>query len=107
MGCPIEQGNVDGCNEKKSQAWLWVVVTPVVAFFQITLSGCTQTAKNLLGEDFRGILNSDRYAAYNWVSLEQRQLCWAHLKPEFVKISERTGVSQQIGEALLKRRGII
>jgi hypothetical protein len=24
------QGNVDGCNSKKSQAWLWVAVTPVV-----------------------------------------------------------------------------
>lgn len=97
------QGNVDGCNEKNTQAWLWVMVTPLVVFFEITLSRCTQTAKNLLGEDFSGILNSDRYAAYNWVGLEQRQLCWAHLKREFVKISERTGVSQQIGEDLLNQ----
>ena len=56
-----------------------------------------------MGENFSGILNSDRYASYNWVDLEQRQLCWAHLKREFVKISERTGVSQQIGEDLLKQ----
>ena len=97
------QGNVDGCNEKNTQAWLWVAVTPLVAFFQITLSRCTQTAKNILGENFSGILNSDRYASYNWVGLEQRQLCWAHLKREFIKISERTGVSKQIGEALLKQ----
>jgi transposase len=75
---------------------------PLVAFFQIALSRCTQTAKNLLGENFSGILNSDRYASYNWVGLEQRQLCWAHLKREFVKISERTGVSKEIGEALLR-----
>lgn len=98
------QGNVDGCNAKNSQAWLWVMVTPLVAFFQITLSRGTQTAKSILGENFSGILNSDRYASYNWVSLEQRQLCWAHLKREFVKISERTGVSKQIGEALLKQQ---
>jgi transposase len=96
------QGNVDGCNEKKSQAWLWVAVTPLVAFFKITLSRCTETAKSILGESFSGILNSDRYASYNWVSLEQRQLCWAHLKREFVKISERTGISKEIGETLLK-----
>ncbi|MDF5728065.1 MAG: IS66 family transposase [Rhizonema sp. PD38] len=96
------QGNVDGCNQKNTQAWLWIMVTPLVAFFEITLSRCTQTVKNLLGENFSGILNSDRYASYNWVDLEQRQLCWAHLKREFVKISERTGVSKQIGEALLK-----
>ncbi|MHC5733110.1 MAG: IS66 family transposase, partial [Nostoc sp.] len=24
------QGNVDGCNDKKSQGWLWVAVTPLV-----------------------------------------------------------------------------
>jgi transposase len=58
-------GNFDGCNEKKSQAWLWVAVTPLVAFFQITLSRCTETAKNVLGANFSGFLNSDRYASYN------------------------------------------
>ncbi|KAB8316714.1 IS66 family transposase [Tolypothrix campylonemoides VB511288] len=98
------QGNVDGCNSKNSQAWLWVAVTPLVTFFQITLSRCTDTAKNLLGENFGGILNSDRYAAYNWVGLEQRQLCWAHLKREFIKISERPGVSKDIGNALVKQQ---
>jgi transposase len=99
----FRQGNADGCNQKNSQAWLWVAVTPLVAFFQITLARCTQTAKNLLGESFSGIFNSDRYASYNWVGLEQRQLCWAHLKREFIKISERTGVSKQIGEDLLNQ----
>ncbi|MDF5733393.1 MAG: transposase, partial [Rhizonema sp. PD38] len=98
------QGNVDGCNSKNSQAWLWVAVTPLVTFFQITLSRCTDTAKSLLGENFGGILNSDRYAAYNWVGLEQRQLCWAHLKREFIKISERLGVSKDIGNALVKQQ---
>ncbi|MHC5746286.1 MAG: IS66 family transposase [Nostoc sp.] len=98
------QGNVDGRNSKKSQAWLWVAVTPLVTFFQIALSRCSDAARNLLGEDFGGILNSDRYAAYNWVGLEQRQLCWAHLKREFIKISERTGVSRDIGNALVKEQ---
>lgn len=100
----FSQGNVDGCNQKNNKAWLWVAVTPLVAFFQITLSRCTETAKDLLGEKFSGFLNSDRYASYNWVSLEQRQLCWAHLKREFIKISERTGVSKQIGETLLQQQ---
>ncbi|MEO1560182.1 MAG: transposase [Cyanobacteria bacterium J06632_19] len=78
----FNQGNVDGCNSKKKQGWLWVAVTPLVAIFEIALSRGSEVAKNLLGEDFSGILNSDRYAAYNWVNLEQRQLCWAHLRRE-------------------------
>jgi len=98
------QGNIDGCNTKNSQAWLWVAVTPLVTFFQITLTRCTNSAKDLLGEAFRGILTSDRYGSYNWVDLERRQLCWAHLKREFTKIAERTGVSEQIGNVLLEQQ---
>ncbi|MEH1790980.1 MAG: IS66 family transposase [Nostoc sp.] len=97
------QGNVDGCNAKNSQAWLWVAVTPLVTFFQITLTRCTDAAKNLLGENFSGILNSDRYSAYNWVDTQQRQLCWAHLKRELIKISERPGVSSNIGNTLIQQ----
>ena len=100
----FKQGNIDGLNPKQSQGWLWVAVTPLVAYFEIALTRCTQAAKNLLGENFGGILNSDRYASYNWVNLERRQLCWAHLKREFIKISERTGISQQIGNALVKQQ---
>ena len=36
-------------------------------------------AQALLGLEFGGILNSDRYSAYNWLDVSQRQLCWAHL----------------------------
>jgi transposase len=80
------QGNVNGCNSKKSQGWLWVCVTALVTFFEIALSRCSDAARNLLGENFSGFLNSDRYAATpNWVGLEQRQLCWAHLKLSSLK----------------------
>ena len=87
-----------------NQAWLWVAVTPLVTFFQIALTRCTQAAQNLLGENFTGILTSDRYAAYNWLNLERRQLCWAHLKREFTKISERTGADKELGTALVKQQ---
>jgi hypothetical protein len=100
----FNQGNIDGFNPEQRKAWLWVAVTPLVTFFEIALTRCTQGAKNLLGENFRGILNSDRHGAYNWVSLERRQLCWAHLRREFIKISERTGVSAELGTALVKQQ---
>jgi transposase len=34
----------------------------------------------------------------------QRQLCWAHLKREFTKISERQGVSRQLERDLLAQQ---
>lgn len=100
----FNQANIDGCNPLQRQAWLWVAVTPLVTFFEIALERSTEAARSLLGENFRGILTSDRHGAYNWVDLERRQLCWAHLKREFIKISERSGVSAELGTALVKQQ---
>jgi transposase len=86
------------------RAWLWVLVTPLVSFFRVALSRSTEAARSLLGENFRGILISDRYNAYNWVEVGQRQLCWAHIKREFTKIAERDGVSRQLGRDLLAQQ---
>ena len=57
----------------------------------------------MLGEDFSGILNSDRWSAYNWLPVFQRQLCWSHLVRDFQAFVERGGESQPIGEALLSQ----
>ena len=100
----FNQGNIDGGNPQQRKAWLWVAVTPLVTFFEIALTRSTEAARNLLGENFDGILNSDRHGAYNWVDLERRQLCWAHLRREFIKISERPGISAQLGTALVKQQ---
>lgn len=100
----FNQGNIDGYNPKQRKAWLWVAVTPLVTFFEIALTRCTSAAQNFLGENFAGILTSDRHGAYNWVDLERRQLCWAHLRREFIKISERPGVSKELGTALVKQQ---
>ena len=100
----FNQGNIDGGNPQQRQAWLWVAVTPLVTFFEIALTRCTTAAKNLLGENFGGILTSDRHGAYNWVDISHRQLCWAHLSREFIKISQRPGVSQELGTQLIQQQ---
>ncbi|MFN5613548.1 MAG: hypothetical protein ACK491_19395, partial [Pseudanabaena sp.] len=38
-----------------------------------------------------------------WVKPELRQICWSHLLRDFQAMAERTGASQEIGTALLKR----
>jgi hypothetical protein len=74
-----------------------------VKVFEVSLSRGQGIAKDLVGEKFQGIFISDRYSAYNWLKVEQRQLCWAHLKRNLTAISQRPGVSQEIGKALLHR----
>ncbi len=51
----FKQGNGDGQNPQQKKAWLWVAVTPLVSYFQVTLSRSGEAAKSLLGENFRGI----------------------------------------------------
>ena len=57
--------------------------------------------RNCLGEVVWGIIGTDRYAGYHWIDPRQRQLCWAHLKREFIAWSERTGETARIGLRLI------
>ena len=89
------------------KAWLWIAVTPWVTFFQVTLSRSQASAKSLLGATFSGNLITDRHGAYTWVEIVRRQLCWAHLKRDFIQIAERSGVSKLLGEDLLKEKTLL
>ena len=99
----FSQGNQDGLNPSKRRGWLWVVVTPLVTFFTVTLSRSKAAAQQILGEDFDGYLGSDRYSSYSWLDSRRRQVCWAHLLRDFQAIAERSGASHEIGKALLRR----
>jgi hypothetical protein len=70
----------------------------------VVLSRSQETAKQLIGETFEGIVSSDRYGAYGWIEVTRRQVCWAHLKRDLTAIAQRSGVSQAIGESLLRRQ---
>lgn len=96
-----------GWKQGGKKRWLWAAVTSAVAVFAIRASRGTKVAVEVLGEAFRGILVSDRWSAYNWVDAARRQLCWAHLKRDFVKIAERAGASARIGTGLLECTGTI
>lgn len=89
--------------EKGKKMWAWIGITCLVAVFIIRQSRGKKVAQELLGHKFLGILCSDRYSAYQWVSEEKRQICWAHLRRDFTKISERTGSSAIIGSELINQ----
>ncbi len=99
----FRQGDADGANPQGKKAWLWVAVISLVTVFKVSLSRGQEAAQALLGAGFAGIVGSDRWSGYNWLPLSQRQLCWAHLKREFQKLSERGGESSSIGTVLLEQ----
>lgn len=97
------QVNVDETSWAKhnKKRWLWTATTPLVTVFLIMASRSAASAKQLLGERITAIVGSDRFSAYNWLDLSQRQLCWAHLLRDFQAFVERKGESAIIGQALL------
>jgi transposase len=95
------QGNSDGQNAANKKGWLWVMTTAAVSYFAIRLSRAQAITSELLGANYAGIVGSDRAGAYHHLPLDQRQVCWAHLKRDFTAIAERDGVSATIGQALL------
>ena len=79
--------------------WLWVVVTGLATVFTIAASRGRRVIKDLLGEDYTGTLGSDRYAGYAWLDVAWRQVCWSHLKRDFVGLVDRGGSAQTVGRA--------
>jgi transposase len=103
----FKQRNGDGQNAAKTSGWLWVAVTPLIICFQVILSRASTAAQTVLGSSFAGFITSDRCPAYSWVDVANRQICWAHLKRDFIQISERVGASNEIGESLLAQEKLL
>jgi len=101
------QGNSDGNNPTGRKGWLWVMVTPLVSYFSVFLGRSGAVCHQLLGDTFNGIVSSDRFSAYTWLELNGRQVCWAHLKRDFTRIAERSGVSGELGRALLAQQKLL
>ena len=84
--------------EANGKAWLWTAVTKEFTLFHIAGTRKADVAKNLLGEDFSGIVTSDRYGGYDWVG--HQQLCWAHLLRDFQSLIDAGGKAKAIGRRL-------
>jgi transposase len=95
--------NVDetGWWEGPTRRWLWTVVTETLTLFRLDPSRGKAVVQVLLGPDWTGIVGSDRYAAYRYLPLEQRQICWAHLLREFRKLAAYNQHQRPLGTRLL------
>jgi transposase len=99
---PVKNTDETSWSEKGQKRWLWTAATATVAFFVIHLRRGFEGLQALLGETTTGVVCSDRWAAYSKLPLEQRQICWAHLKRDFQKLIDRGGPAEAIGRAGLE-----
>jgi transposase len=95
--------NVDETSHNRDgkKQWMWSLASSTIAFFSITGSRGKKVLKSLMG-DYHYVVTSDRYAAYNYFDSDKRQICWAHLKRDFTRLSEKDDkVCSRIGKNLL------
>jgi transposase len=86
-------------NEGK-RGWSWAVTNKELTVLKVSESRGKKVLKSLL-PGYDGIVVSDRYAAYNYFSRENRQICWAHLARDFERFAHSKNVEvSKIGQAL-------
>jgi transposase len=62
---------------------LWGAFSKQTAVLRIAPDRGKQHLHGLIGNDFAGIVGSDRFSAYNSLEPERRQVCWSHLRRDF------------------------
>jgi transposase len=88
-----------GWKQAGQKCWRWLAATTSVAAFLIHPRRSLAALTALLGAKLRGFVCSDRGSAYDAIAARRRQVCWAHLKRDFQKCSDRGGAAVAIGEA--------
>lgn len=67
--------------------WLWVVITQDTCAYLLDPSRSSQVPKKHLGEQAEGILNADRFKAYQAIGENVHiAFCWSHIRRDFVRI---------------------
>lgn len=80
---------------------LWVATTEDLVVYRIDSSKGRDAFQKLLGENFPGIVGSDRAKAYDGRDPRLRQTCWAHLDRNFQKLYDLGGTGKRLAEAFL------
>ncbi len=71
-------------------AWLWVFTSRTITVYTIDESRSHEVVVEILGEEFRGVLISDCFTAYDHRALAKwlKQKCFAHFLHELSKLSQ-------------------
>lgn len=81
--------------------WLWIFISAKFALYLAGRGRGREVVKEVLGENYGGILGCDGWRVYVFIKLIQR--CWAHLLRESKHLAEKVGgMACQIHESLKK-----
>ncbi len=80
--------------------WLWIFVASTFIYFQVAKTRSSKVLVDVLGMVYKGILCVDRWGAYTKYHKGLFQICWAHLKRDFLGIL-KIGQATQSEDAIL------
>jgi transposase len=83
------------------QRTLWTATNEHAAIFKVAEDRHRDRLLELIGEQYAGIVSSDRWWAYDLLDPECRQACWAHLKRDFARHADGLAEQQTFGQAAL------
>ena len=89
QAAPVKHADETSWQLRGKLCWLWVAATKTAALFHIDRGRNWHGLQALLGEQLQGTICSDRHCLYYYVKLSKRGVCWAHLKRDFVRWTER------------------
>lgn len=94
--------NIDETSWRCFQArpWVWVLATAKAVQYGIQATRGSCELKTLLDNlQAQRTVGSDRFGVYNSIPLECRQLCWAHLIRDFVRLVDLKDGAEVLGQA--------
>lgn len=82
-----------GVKVQGKQFWIWIFTTITMTLFVIRKSRHCKVVKEVLGEDFKGVINCDGWETYKTYKDDNNnvllQRCWAHATREVEAVGEK------------------
>jgi transposase len=75
----------------KDRMWLWVAATDDAEVFRLLPGRGRDQAKDLLGENYSGLIHRDRWKPYEVFKNAAHQLCHSHIRRDFQSMLESMG----------------
>ncbi len=85
---PAVQADETGWREDGENGYIWAVSTATIRYYEYHHSRGGEVVKELIGEEFGGVLGSDFYAGYN-IHQGLHQRCWVHFLRDVHDLKER------------------
>jgi len=87
---------------KGVKEWLWVLAGEKFCLFHAGDTRGRVELETVLGSDYRGVLISDDFSAYNGYPVRAQQKCLAHLRRHFQKLEKTKGLyNREIAQVFL------